>query len=307
VNLNVGLRAEYTDVTGDSQSLGTVNTQEYFELFPTVSLQYQYNESNGFGITYKRAIQRPRYESLNPFRYFLNESNFNQGNPNLMPSFEDKVTLSYNFKNTFFIDANYQKIDQALEMLTFQDNQNQTLRQLDANTVSFLQYSLDFVLSHSLKDWWYLSLVTSSYYLESEFFAVESAAETFTNDTYGFFAQMFSEFNLDANRTTTVDVTSLYISDFISGSTEYENLYNLSIALNKSFWDNRARITVGVDDIFNTNNVRVTSRYLNQDNSYFPRPESRLFRVGFIYNFGNFRLRDNRRTVDAVERDRLSR
>ena len=305
LGVNLGLRAEYTDVEGDSQSLGLVNTQEYFELFPTVSLQYQYDDSNSFGIAYKRAINRPRYESLNPFRYFLNESNFNQGNPNLMPSIEEKITLSYNLNNTFFIDGYYQKIDQALELLTFQDNQNQTLRQMDANTVAFQQYSLDLIYASSLTNWWYMSLVTSSYYLESEFFAVESEPVTFTNDTFGFFAQFYSEFTLTPDRTTTLDVSSMYISDFITGSTHFSNQFIFSLSARKSLWNNRASISAGIDDVFNTNNVRVFSKYLNQDNSYFPQIESRLFRVGFTYNFGNFRLRDNRRTIDAIERDRL--
>jgi len=60
-----------------------------------------------------------------------------------------------------------------------------------------------------------------------------------------------------------------------------------------------------VDDIFNTNNVRVTSRYLNQDNSYFAMPESRKLFIGFQYNFGNSSLSENKRDLNTQEGDRL--
>ena len=305
LNLSAGLRAEYTDVNGDSRSLGVVNTQNYFELFPTISTEYQFNEDHSVGITYKRAINRPRYQSLNPFSYFLNENNFNSGNPNLMPSLENKVTLSYNLKNKFFIDAYYQEIDNSLEVLNFQDNDTQTLRQLDANVISFYQYSLDFIYYTPLKDWLYFSAVTSTFYLENEFLALESVEETAVNNTFGFYAQMYGGLTLSKDQSFTSDVTLLYISNLISGSSEFNNVFNFSVSFRKSFWNKRASVSAGVDDIFNTNNVPVTTKYLNQDNSYFAQPESRLFRVSFKYNFGNFRLSDNNRTKKTDENDRL--
>ena len=37
-SIKAGLRGEYTDIEGQSNSVGIVNTQEYFELFPTFYL-----------------------------------------------------------------------------------------------------------------------------------------------------------------------------------------------------------------------------------------------------------------------------
>ena len=79
----------------------------------------------------------------------------------------------------------------------------------------------------------------------------------------------------------------------------------LSLTLRKSFWNKRAIITVGIDDVFDNYNVPVTSKYYNQDLSYFARPESRLFRLGFKYNFGNIGLRENIRPILDDEKDRL--
>ncbi|MCH2489862.1 MAG: TonB-dependent receptor [Flavobacteriales bacterium] len=306
-NLEIGLRGEYTDVNGDSQSLGIVNTQSYFELFPSASIAYNVSENNTFGISYARKIDRPRYQSLNPFRYFINENNFNGGNPNLMPSIDNKITLSYSYKNKLFIEGYYQEAEKPLSILTFQDNENSTLRNIDVNLIRDFQYSLDIIYAASLTPWWYASVVTSTFYLENEFFSVESAQETFSNNTLGFFAQMYSGLTLSSEAGITSDVTLFYLSDYITGSYDMENQFNLSVSFRKELWNNRASISVGVDDIFDTNNIPVVSRYYNQDNRYFAQAESRLFRVGFRYNFGNALLRDNNRSESTDEGERLQK
>jgi hypothetical protein len=305
-NLTGGLRGEYTFINSNSRSLGKLETQKYFELFPTASINYQLNKNSGLGLSYKRAIQRPRYESLNPFKYFITENNYNAGNPNLVPSIENKFTFSYDYKGKLFFEFYYQHIKNSLSILTFQDNQNRVLRNLDANLISDFQYSFDIVFVDSIKPWWFLQIVTSTYYLENEFYSVESIEETYSNETFGFYASMYSSFNLAKDRSVTADLNVLYISNLITGGYDYKNQFNTSVSLRKSFWDKRASIIVGVDDIFNTNNFPVTTNYYNQDNSYFARVETRLFRLGFKYNFGNARLRDNNRSIRTDESRRLN-
>ena len=80
----------------------------------------------------------------------------------------------------------------------------------------------------------------------------------------------------------------------------------MNVSVRKDFWDKRASLTVGVDDVFNTlNNTASVSKYYNQDNYYYANTESRLLRVGFKYNFGNARLRDNNKNIETDEGDRL--
>ena len=304
-SFSLGTRAEYTDVKGVSISLGRLNTQEYFKVFPSISFEYQANANNTLGVSYARKIERPRYQSLNPFRYFLNENNFNEGNPNLIPSIEDKITLSYSHKGKWFFELYYQTIENSLEILNFQDNETFTFRQLDANLIDFFQYSFDAVYAAPIGNYWYASFVTSTYYLENEFLAVESTQERAQNHTMGVFVQAYNQITLSQNGGFTTDISARYISNLISGSLDYKNIFDFSISFRKSLWNKKASLTAGVDDIFKTNNVRVVSRYLNQDNSYFARPESRKFWIGFKYNFGNYILRENKKTINTTEGDRL--
>lgn len=304
-NFSLGVRSEYTEVEGDSRSLGQVNTQDYWELFPSASINHDINEQHSIGAAYARRIERPRYQSLNPFLYFLNENNFNSGNPNLTPAIETKIGLDYSFKNMIFVEAYYQEFDNALGLLTFQDNETRTLQSIDANLITDFQYSLDIVFAKTLQPWWYMSMVTSTFYMENEFFTVKSTPETYSHNVVGFYAQMLQNLTLSKEQNLSSTITALYISNILYGNYNYKNQFNLSVSFRKQFWDNRASLAVGVDDIFNTNNVPLTSRFYNQDNSYFAQKESRLFRVSFQYNFGNIRLKDNNRGVHTDEGDRL--
>ena len=304
-DLTAGLRGEYTVINATSICLGELDTQRYFKLFPTANIQYQLNENNGLGLSYKRAIKRPRYQSLNPFKYFITEYNYNAGNPNLVPSIENKITLSYDYKGKLFFDAYYQYFRNSLSILTFQDNQNNVLRNVDTNLISDFQYSFDLIFVDSIMPWWFLQLVTSTFYLENEFYSIESIEETYSNDTFGFYASLYSNFDLNKEGSFTADLNVLYISNMITGGYDYKNQFSTSVSVRKSFWDKRASITVGVDDMFNTTTIPVTTNYYNQDNSYFARAETRLFRLGFRYNFGNARLRDNSRNSRSAESDRL--
>lgn len=305
-SLDLGLRAEQTEVKATSKIVGEVNNQYYFELFPKMSLLYSANQNNSFGLSYSRSISRPNYESLNPFRYFINENNYTDGNPSLVPEIDSKYTFSYTHNNTWFLEAYYWYIKNPLEELRFQNNTTRALQNLETNLIEGYQYSLDVTYAKSVRSWWYLQVVTSGFFIENEFFALQSAQETALANTYGFYGQIYSGLVLSEQANITSDITMLYISNLIFGSYTYKNQFNLSASVRKKVWDKKASITIGVDDIFNTNNVPVVSRYANQENGYFARTESRLFRVGFTYNFGNSKLQDNNREITTKESDRLN-
>mgnify|MGYP001945896893 CR=1 FL=1 len=301
-----GLRGEYTDITANSRSLGQVNNQQYFDFFPSASFHYTINDNNGIGLSYSRSIERPRYQSLNPFKYFITERDFNSGNPNLVPAIEDKITLTFDHKNKLFFELYYQNVENSLDVLTFQNNNNSTLERIDANLIKSYQYAFDITYFNSLNSWWWLHIQTSTFYLANELYALQSTQDTYTNDTFGQYIFATNNFTLSKDRSFTADLTGVYISNFVFGNRSFKNQNYINVSLRKEFWDKRASLTVGVDDVFDTlKDMASTSRYYNQDNHFYTNLEYRLFRVGFRYNFGNARLHDNRKEIKTDEGDRL--
>jgi len=300
-----GLRGEYTDLLGVSLSTNQRNRQEYFELFPTAYLQYRASDNHSFTLDYSRRIERPRYESLNPFRYFLNENDFNAGNPNLRAAISNNINLNYTLLGQYFFDVYYRDNGRSPASLAFQDNQNLTIRRLKANLLESKSYGLDILHGRSITGWWYAQLYASLFHEENTFLAVESNNAEVTNEIDAVFGQLYNSFTLSKDGTFSGNLSFTYVSDYISGSYNFDPFSTLSLGFRKTLWNNRAELSLNINDIFNNTNTRLTSQYLNQDNSFFAREEMRYVRIGFKYNFGNFRLEDNQRSIDAAERDRL--
>lgn len=305
-SLSAGLRGEYTAIEAISRSLGEVNNQGYFDVFPSASFHYTINENNGIGLSYSRSMQRPRYQSLNPFKYFITERNFSSGNPNLVPAIEDKITLSFDHKNKLFFELYFQNEENSLDALTFQNNTTNTLGSIDANLIKSYQYSFDILYYNSITPWWWTQLSTSTFYLANKFYAQQSSRDTYTNDNFGQYIMTYNNFKLTKDRSFSADLTGKYISKFVYGNRFFKNQFFVNVSFRKEFWDKRANLTVGLDDVFNTlKDMASVSRYYNQDNYYYAKLEYQLLRVGFEYNFGNVRLRDNSKQIHTDEGDRL--
>ncbi|MCC4212222.1 outer membrane beta-barrel family protein [Leeuwenhoekiella parthenopeia] len=305
-SLQAGLRGEYTDANGNSRTLGVVNTQEYLELFPTIYLMNNPSENHSFGLNYSRRIDRPRFQSLNPYRYFLNENNFQEGNPNIQPAIANRVEFNYTFKNKLIFSLYWDRIDNAMSSLPFQDNENLTIRGLNTNLNYEQQYSLDVTYSEFVTNWMWMSVYTSFFRMENEFEALESGAQDYNQGINGIFVQTQNYFVIEPGLSATL--VNTFTSNILAGSYQYDRpQYALNIDIQKTFLDGRLIFNLSSEDIFNTNNIPLTSRYLNQNNSFFAMPESRKIRVGLRYKFGNFKLSDNSRAVNAEEETRLER
>lgn len=304
-SLTLGLRAEQTDITSLSKDLDEDNDQSYFDIFPSAVFHRKLDEQNGIGISYKRSLRRPNYESLNPFRYYITDNNFTGGNPDLKPSIKDRISLNFDHKNKLFFSLYYENTDNYLDLLYFQDNENQSLRTLSENLIKAYQYSFDVQYYSNLTDWWWFYLSTSSFYFANEFYALESLEEKYTNDVFGQYIQSISNFKISKDGSWSSDLTMMYLSKFVTGSQYFNNQSFVNLSVRKSLWDNRASISVGVNDIFNTSDVRVFSKYYNQDNNYLANSESRNVTVNFKYDFGNASLRDNQREINTDETKRL--
>ena len=88
-----GLRAEITnrliEVSNESYK------KDYAELFPTVNLGYEINDTESFTVGYSRRLRRPRHWFLNPFESRTSETYIFTGNVELDPSYSNSFEIGY--------------------------------------------------------------------------------------------------------------------------------------------------------------------------------------------------------------------
>ncbi|NER09964.1 Outer membrane receptor proteins, mostly Fe transport [Muriicola jejuensis] len=304
-SLKLGLRGEQTEVEARSLALNQINNQNYFELFPSLFLSRKLGEENSFTLDYSRRITRPKYSDLNPFRYFLNENDFDEGNPNLVPAFSHNFNLNLSIKDTYFIDFYYRDNGAYISRITFQDNLNQTLREIKQNVLESTSYGLDLTLATSLTPKWYVYFYNSIFYEDETFLAVESPIEQFTNEVSGYYGNLSNIFTLSKDGSWKADTSLTYLTGFLYGSFQVSEMITLNAGIRKSLWNNRATFSLTAEDLLRRANGTYVSRYSNQDNTHFSRPETQFVRLSFTYNFGNFRLSNADGDIQKSELQRL--
>ena len=79
----LGLRAEQVFTISDQLTSQMVYKHNYFNIFPTIHLKYEFTDHNALQISYSRRVNRPRSNSLNPFINYTDPMNISSGNPKL--------------------------------------------------------------------------------------------------------------------------------------------------------------------------------------------------------------------------------
>ncbi|GAL65010.1 putative TonB-dependent receptor [Algibacter lectus] len=305
-SLKAGLRTEYTTIEGNSLSENQTNKSDYIKFFPTFHIMNVLNENNEIYFTYNKSIYRPRYSQLNPFKFFLSDNSYNTGDPNLKPQIDDSFTLGYTLNSKYTFELYYRNENDPSIQITFQDNDSKLLKNIDTNIDRSISYGLDFTTFTPVMSNRDVYAYSSLFYYENRFTALESNSQLYTTDKWSVYLQMVNYFSFLKDKTLTADVVLTYISPLVNGPSEVSNRTGLDISFRKTFWNNRASLTMGVTDIFNTQNFTQTTKYLNQDILLNSRIENRMFTLGFNYKFGNFRLQTNKKDIESIERDRLN-
>ncbi len=94
-SFQAGIRAEYAIINTELINTNEVNNRDSLNFFPSLFLNYNFNEANAVQLSYSRRIRRPRFRDLNPFFSFSDPRNFYSGNPNLLPEYTDSYELNY--------------------------------------------------------------------------------------------------------------------------------------------------------------------------------------------------------------------
>jgi outer membrane receptor protein involved in Fe transport len=93
VELQAGLRLEHA--TRDFSLDGESYPHDYVSLFPSGLVSYKLNDKTQTRISYSRRIRRPNTQELNPFPSFFDVNNVFLGNPALGPEYTDALELGY--------------------------------------------------------------------------------------------------------------------------------------------------------------------------------------------------------------------
>ncbi|MCB4797652.1 TonB-dependent receptor domain-containing protein [Neotamlana laminarinivorans] len=303
-NLKLGLRAEYTDLTGESVVSDEINNNDYLRLFPSFYLLHSLNDNNQLYFSYNRRIYRPNYNQLNPFRLYLTDNSYSVGNPDLSIEIDDSFVFGYTLKNTYTFEVYYRYENNPVYQLTLQDSENNQIQNIYTNIDNGVSYGLDFTTYTSITNGWDLYWLSSlfNYKTTYNYISNENLVET---DNWGLYLVVANYFSFLKDKSLTLDVVYSYIPRIVDGVSIISDRAGLDISLRKTFFDDKASLSIGVTDVFNTQNFTQTTKFIDQDYYLDSTMENRMFVFGFNYKFGNYKLKTNKKDIEVDERDRL--
>jgi outer membrane receptor protein involved in Fe transport len=153
-DLRVGVRGEYTDSYGFSNTLDTeVIDTTYFNIFPSAYLSYQFNDEMNLGVTYSNRLKRAAFSDLEPFVDYLDSLSAFVGNPYLKPEFSQSIEASFIYLEAS-LDVGYTSTKDA--MFTVVDKADDGTNSFIAQTQNIESadvFSIGLNIPYEIK-WW---------------------------------------------------------------------------------------------------------------------------------------------------------
>ncbi len=305
-----GLRLENTNSNGISKGY-TYNTNQnkfdytetkfnrsYFQLFPTVYLQYNANQKNQFVINYGRRIERPDYEDMNPFVHFLDRYTFEQGNPNLSPQFAHNIELSHTYKGFLTTTINYTSTNNIIQMVLQQNDQTNETFVKKANIAGSRQFGLAVTANKSITKWWTGNIYANVF--NNHFKGVVNN-EQISIGNCSFMVQLQQQFKF--SKGWSAELSGFYRSKGLEGVIYIKPIAQVNAGLSKQVLKNKGSIRLNVRDIFAGSVFKGYSKYGTVDANFKNVNDSRAVSINFTYRFNKGKLKANsgRKTGGASE------
>ena len=281
-SMQAGLRMEQTESKGTQTVKDQRFDSSYVQLFPSAFLSYAPSDKNTFSLTYGRRIDRPNYQDMNPFQYFLDQYTYRQGNPNLRPQFSHNIEFSYNFKGELNLSANYTTITDVINDILKQNDSTKVTYQTKENVANQTNIGLSFSYSKQLKNWWNLTLsgnINNNHYtgfVDNAYLDVSMTSFELNFTTQFKFKKGWS-----------AEANGFYNSKgLVSGLIVAEPMENLSFAVAKQVLKDKGTLKLNLRDPFYIMHFSGYSKFSNINFNVLSHWDNRRIGLTFTYRFG---------------------
>ena len=294
-----GLRSEWTKYDlYVSDQIGLIE-DKYLNLFPSFSIGKRLVNGNQLNFAYTSSINRPSYQNLSPVLIYQDPYTSIQGNPNLIPEKNHAFELSAQLNKTnFSVGYNH-----SIDPLGARAIRGNTLKSYILLPVNYQQRQQFFTAVSRTIDtkWWTSRNTLNLRYTDIKESVLDAKRVTprpnlyfYTNNTFNV-ADLFK-----------IDLIFWYLGDQYTGITHRQQRHNLSITLEKSFFDNALKCRLMANDLLKGTaaegnyEVGETAIYYNRQFS------NNYFRFSVLYNFGRLKKAGfKNKSIGASESSRV--
>ena len=277
-SFQAGLRVENLVAHGNQLGNQLVQQTKFkrdtTNLFPTAFISHTINDKNSMTVSYGRRINRPNYQDLNPFTFFLDSLSYRQGNIYLRPQYTHNIELSHSFKSKFITTLNYSATDDVISQITKVDpnNPESKIRFVTVDNVAkFRNIGISITAPVTIAKWWNANIFTNVFNNQ-----YEGVYDTIRID------MSFTSFmvnitnNLNFGKGYSGEISGFYRYKGINNLTEMEPIYQVSFGLQKQVMKGKGTLRLNVRDPFAWQKFEGLTKYGRIDGR-FPRPRPDLY------------------------------
>lgn len=293
----VGLRVENTNIIAEQITLDSVYERSYTQLFPSLMVQRALSENHSLGVTLSRRIQRPNYQQLNPFKFFIDNTTYKEGYPYLRPALTYSVEARHIFKKRFATTITYNiTTDDITEVIQPSETEDSITVQTNKNLARVESYSISGAYPFQITKWW--SNVTN-FNLYYNHFTGNVANTNLSNGSPAFTISTNNSFTLPKG--FAAEVGLWFQSPQVYGFMKLEEMWMLNLGLQKQVFKDKGTIKLNVQDLFWTGPPSATSKYNAYIESFDVLRDTRQVSLSFSYRFGNNKISGVRRRRSGAE------
>lgn len=298
----LGLRMENTNAKGDQVVSNITFNRNNTSLFPTAFVRRKVDEKNSLTLSYGRRIQRPNYQDLNPFVYFLDTLSYRQGNIYLKPQYTHNVELTHAFKDKFITTINYNFTDDVISQI-IKPEPNSKIRFLTVDNVAqFRNMGISITAPVSFAKWWNANFFTNVYNNRYkgmyDTIAIDMA---FTS----FLVNITNNFTL--GKGFTAELTGFYRHKAINNLSKMEPIYQIGFGLQKQVMKGKGTVRLNVRDPFAWQQFKGVNKYGLIDGDFLSRPDVRQVTATFTWRFGKTTQQNQPRRRSTSSQDEQNR
>jgi iron complex outermembrane receptor protein len=280
-DMEAGLRGEYTQSKGTSININLVTPYNYFNLFPTLMLNYRHNDKNEYAISFSRGLERPNYDNLNPFLVYVDPYNFQSGNPFLRPEYNNSIRLTHTYNKDISTSVYTNFITNGNFPYYLQNDSTKTNLSTRLNLGKAYVYGISFNSPVSFYTWW------------NAMFNIDYSYQRYVvYPQYGNFKKSASDLiitssqNFFINKTLALEISGKYESSTVYGINQFRPSYFVNAGISKQVFNKLGKLTLNFADIFNTLRDRAYTDYQNLNMRLYDKTETQYIRLDFTYRFG---------------------
>jgi outer membrane receptor protein involved in Fe transport len=292
-----GLRLEHTRSEGISPTTGKEVLRTYSDLFPSVQVNYVHSANHNLGLAYSKRIQRPNYQTLNPFVYFLDQYGYVVGNPYLNPQYSHSLDLTYVFKGRYIVQLGATRINDVIAQAILPDTANKAVYETSENLDRQQMYRLTVNAPLTITKWWRSNTNVNGVYMSFQSDDLKGQVL----DASQVFVLINSNHSFNFGKGFSGELVAKYTSPLVYGTLKLRSEYGFDLGIGKTILNKKGNVKLSMNDVLNTRQLKVSSVYPGLDYAIRQKMETRVARLTFTYRFGNSNIKSQRARATGVE------